>query len=362
MATAGGRPRPTLIERLFREPQRFRAFQAVRILEQAAAAAVRERSATRHPVGGDADPASEVVRFRALTTLAFPPAEVADLRDGEAEPDGAARPPEMTVTFMGLQGPSGVLPQHYTTLLIRSIRDKSVAMRDLFDLFNHRLVSLFVRSWSKYRLPIAYEVGARRGGDGATEALRGVVGIAGQHLRNRTSVADETLLHYAGHFSHFPRSAASLEAMLSDYFGRPIRVEQFYGRWLALAREEQTALPDRDEPEGRYCQLGVTATLGDRVWDVQSGFRLHIGPLDYGQFLRFMPDGEDLKRLAELTQLYVGQDLSFDVQLTLKKDAVPFCRLGRDGEDRPRLGWNTWLKHGEYLRDVDDAVFLRKQS
>jgi len=355
MAAARGRPRPSLIDRLFREPERFRFFQAVRLLEREAAreAEVDRRIEPRRPIGEDAEPVVEIVRFRATPSLAFPPGEISSLKRANGHR------PEMSVSFFGLAGPSGVLPQHYTTTLIRALREKSLSLRDFLDVFNHRLISLFWRAWAKYRLPVAYEQGARRGGDAITEALRALTGISGEHLRERTCVADETFIHYSGHLSHFPRSASGLGAMLSDYFGRPVHVQQFHGRWLALARSERSRLVSRDAPQGVYCALGIDATLGERVWDVQGSFRLHIGPLTYAQFMRFMPEGDDLKHLAELTKFYVGPALAFDVQLTLKKTDVPQLRLAGEGNERPRLGWNTWLRHEPEWRDRDDAVFLR---
>jgi hypothetical protein len=33
-------------------------------------------------------------------------------------------------------------------------------------------------------------------------------------------------------------------------------------------------------------------------------------------------------------------------------------QLAGDGDYVPRLGWNTWLKHGEFRQDASDAVFL----
>lgn len=356
MAGARGQPDTSLIRRLFQAPHRFRFFQAVRIIEfQARREAESRREEPRRSVGGTAEPRNEAVRFRAQASLGFPAAEITDLKQGA---NGRA-PVDMTVSFFGLTGPSGVLPQHYTAQLIRSLRDKSFSFRDFLDVFNHRLVSLFTRAWGKYRLPIAYERAAVPGADPVSEALRGIIGMATAGVRDRSRVGDETLLHYAGHFAHFPRSAAGLEAMLSDYFARPVRVEQFRGRRLVLPRDQLTRLGTRGEPEGRFCQLGIDATVGGRVHDVQSGFRLHIGPLDYAQFSRFMPDGADLTRLAELTALYVDPALGFDVALTLKKEDVPCCQLARSGATSPRLGWNTWLKDRPFLKDPADAVFLR---
>jgi type VI secretion system protein ImpH len=351
MAPAGRRTRSSLIETLFRNPRRFGFFQAVRVLE---AAARRKRGSSGAPpplVGTRADPPSEAVRFVVHQSTTFPTTEI----EGLAAGDSAAAPPRMSVSFFGLTGPSGVLPQHYTAAIIRGVRHKSYALRDFLDLFNHRLVSLFVRAASKYRLPLAYETSPEPGSDAISTALRGIVGLATDHVRGRLTVGDQTILHYAGLYGHQPRSASGLVSILSDYFGGPVHIEQFFGRWMALAEPEQTMLPRRDFPLGRHGELGGGATIGARVWEIHGSFRLHVGPLDYGQFQKFMPSGDDLKRLAELVDLYVGPSFVFDVRLTLRREAVPALRLTR--EDRPSLGWNTWLVTAPPPADVSDAVF-----
>ena len=353
MAAESGRPRSSLIEDLFAEPRRFGFFQAVRIIELARRGAART-------VGRRAAPGSEAVRFRVTQSLAFPAAEIDALDEGGSVGGERKAPPVMTVPFLGLTGPNGVLPQHYTALLVRSLRQKNEAFRDFLDLFHHRLLSLFYRAGTKYRLALAFEDGERPGDDPISNALRGVAGFASPGLRERTRIGDQALLHYAGLLGHDPRSAAGLGTLLTGYFGRPVRVEQFFGRWMALGRQERTSLPSHAAPDGNYCQLGQTATVGARVWDVQGSFRLHVGPLDLAQFLDFMPDGADLKRMAELTELYVGPALLFDIKLTLRHAEVPALRL-LAGPARPRLGWNTWLATRPPPRDATDAVFLVRE-
>ena len=114
----------------------------------------------REPVGRDGRAAPEVVRFKLHMSLALP-AQL-DLRDRAAQPTSCL--PAMTVTFLGLTGPSGVLPRHYTELLLRLDKDAKGAgkdaLRDWLDLFNHRFISLFYRAWEKYRFYIPLRSGA----------------------------------------------------------------------------------------------------------------------------------------------------------------------------------------------------------
>ena len=55
----------------------------------------------------------------------------------------------MTATFLGLSGPSSVLPQHYSVALRRELRNHNAALKDFFDLFTDRLTAFFYRAWAK---------------------------------------------------------------------------------------------------------------------------------------------------------------------------------------------------------------------
>jgi type VI secretion system protein ImpH len=358
-------------ERLFAEGYAFDFFQAVRLLEKIAP--------ERRPVGQEAPPSAEAARFRAHLALSFPPSAIYQIDAPAARLPG----PTLTVTFMGLTGPSGVLPRHYTDLLLRAARDlrgpERYAARDWFDLFNHRLISLFYRAWTKYRFWLAYERGeyARPDPDLFTESLYSLIGLGGRALRNRLRVAvrpragdaqpervlarveDLALLYYGGFLAHRPRCAVSLERLLEDYFGIPVRVLQFQGQWLRLDPDSQSQLV----PHARSGELGVNVVVGERVWDVRSKIRIRLGPLTYDRFVSFFPDPSPVPerksffKLMHLVRLYVGPGLKVDVQLVLKASEVPRCRmLARRGK-APRLSWNSWLTSRPVPRDAEDAVF-----
>jgi type VI secretion system protein ImpH len=370
MAAANGRKNSGLIGRLLQQPQRFDFFQAVRLLEHYLYdRARRDPRWQRQPVGRDHAPEREVVHFRSLPALSFPPSAIAQIRQPAAASDAPEweQPPlEMVVAFLGLTGPSGVLPHHYTALLMRRLRDKDYSLRDYFDLFNHRLISLFYRAWEKYRLPFAYERSRLdlKGGasDVVTRGLFSLVGLGTDGLRGRLDIPDEVFLYYSGQFAHEPRTALGLEGLLQDYFAMPVRVLQSQGQWLFLEKEDQAVMPGSAKRLGQNVQMGVNLVVGERVWDIQCKIRLRLGPLSGAQFHSLLPSGSALRPLCQMIRFYIGVEFDFDVQLVLRAAEVPWCRLGSDGDERAYLGWNTWVRCDPCDQDVADTVFFVEEA
>lgn len=357
--------------RLFAEGHDFSFFHAVRLLQRL--------FPERRPVGHATPPLEEVVRFRSLVSLGFPASSVFEIKQREPH----IPLPVMTVTFLGLVGPNGVLPRHYTEMLLKLHRDlrtpERTALRDWFDLFNHRFISFFYRAWAKYRFYIDFEASIRATGaaNDFAQAVFSIMGLGTAGTRGRLRVAallprhpgqdrtlaaveDLALFRYAGLLGHRPRNAHGLAAMLRDYFGFRVEVKQFQGQWLQLDRDNQTSLTSA---AGSNNRLGVDTVAGERIRDVQGKFRLRIGPLDRARFTEFLPDRTPTPErkgfflLLHLTRLYVGPELAFDVQLVLRAADVPECQLQDDGALGPRLGWNTWLRSYEPTEDADNAVF-----
>ena len=196
----------------------------------------------------------------------------------------------MTVAFLGLFGPSGVLPHQYTQRIIEreyrhsrdSVRDslsdadralydrERRALRDWLDLFNHRLIDKFYRSWEKYHFTIAYERHEphREQPDSFTQALYSLMGLGTPWQRNRlrvtiptaseprsiaTKAHDLGLFRFAGLLAQRTRNAWGLQAFLSDYFRLNVIVQQFQGQWLPLDAASQS-------------QLGVRTVVWVKTW------------------------------------------------------------------------------------------------
>ena len=343
MATASRQIDPTLErsalqEALEEEPFRFQFFQAVRLLERLAP--------ERHSVGRFFHPSSEVVRFTARPSLSFPASEVHSIDFPEN------KPPRMMVNFMGLTGPQGVLPLCYTELILSRLQNRDTALSEFFDIFNHRIISLFYQAWEKYHFTVAYE---RDGQDQISRHLLDLVGLGTTGLQKRLEpeIRDDALLYYSGLLAQRPASAVGLEQLLSDYFEVPVEIEQFCGIWRKLDRASQTCL---EEGNRLYETLGLGAVVGDEVWDQQSIVRLRIGPLSLELYLEFLPTGAAHKPLQSLVRLYSVDEKDFEVLLMLKRDETPSAELGGLGMTAPQLGWVTWMKSVPIGRDPADVI------
>ena len=339
MAAEGRRTDTPLTGTLFDEAYRFEFFQAVRLLERI--------YPEKNPVGRNGNaPSKEVVRFRTRQTLEFPASEVHQITR-QPGADGQDPPPQMMVNFMGMTGPSGVMPTHYTELVAERARYKDTALWEFFDIFNHRMISLFYRAWEKYRFYVAYE---RREEDRFTEYLFDIVGMGTRGLRDRMGMPDEGLLLYGGLISQRPHSSVAVAAILGDRFDAPAALEQFTGQWLRIEDDSITQLGEANSV------LGLSAIVGTRVWDVQSKFRIRFGALTLQQFTGLIPAGANFEPMTKLARFLVGTEFDFDVQLVLKAEEVPDLVLTTRAKRRPMLGWTTWLKTQDFTQDDSQVV------
>jgi type VI secretion system protein ImpH len=332
------------VEKLLREtPQEFEFFQAVRLFERL--------FPWRAPVGRFVSPAREVVRFGAHASMPFPASRIQRVE----WPQSLGGAPRMVINFLGLVGPSGLLPLYYTELVVHRIREKDHALRDFLDMFHHRMTSLFYQAWEKYRFTIAYERGER---DRFSHHLMDLIGLGTPWLNNRLTLKDDSLIFYSGLLSLRCRSAEALERILWDYFDVPVEVQQFVGSWQRLDSPNLCWLGSSQDASE---QLGLGAIVGDEIWNQQCGVRIKLGPLTWDQYLNFLPPGTAHAPLRALAKFASRGEIDFEVQLVLKKEEVPSCHLGTGhsdpGDGPPRLGWTSWAKTQAMRADAGDTIF-----
>jgi type VI secretion system protein ImpH len=311
--------RVELEEALRKSPTAFDFFQALRRLEAAYPDKPR--------LGESVRPADEPVRLGQEPSLAFAPGALASFDNGAG---GGA--PRLQVRFLGLSGPNGPLPLHMTEYVrdrMRNANDPTLAR--FFDVFHHRMLSLFYRAWANSQPTVSQD---RPQSDHFATYVGALIGMALPGLQGRDAFPDSAKLFYAGRLAAQTRNAEGLRAMVGDYFGMPAAVEEFVGSWIDLPESERWRLTGG--PDG--LRLGMHTNMGARAWQRQTKFRIVLGPLNRKQFQSMLPEGESIGRLTALVRNYTGDALDWDLRLILDERTDQPLRLGGT-----RLGWDAWL-------------------
>jgi type VI secretion system protein ImpH len=320
---------------LERDAARMDFFQVLRLIENS--------HPERPRIGTSLRPRDDTVRFGQDPSLTFNPTMLGQFMRASGE--ARAR---LAVNFFGLLGANGPLPTHlteYTRDRLRNGGDGTLLA--FFDVFHHRLLSLFYRARAQAEPVINFD---RPGTDRYAEFVGSMFGIGSPALRERDEVRDFAKLHFAGLLANNARPASGLVSILREYFKLPVHVEQFVGHWMRLPLEIQTRIGRQEEGN----RLGTSAVLGSKVWDSQNKFRIVIGPVGYGDYQRMLPGGDSMRRLIAWVRNYVGGALDWDVRLILRKEEVPPLRLG--GSTGPRLGWTTWPMAAAPARNPDQLL------
>ena len=313
---------------LERRAARIDFFQALRLIENA------------HPqlprIGASLRPRDDAVRFGQDPALVFHPTMLGQYT--RASGDARAR---LAVNFFGLLGANGPMPTHLTEYVRDRLRHGGDAtLLAFFDVFHHRMLSLFYRARASAEPTISLD---RADGDRFSVFVGSLFGIGAPSLRERDDIGDFAKLHFAGLLANKARPASGLASILRGYFQLPLHIEQFVGHWMRLPAEIHSRI-GRVEDGNR---LGASLVLGRSVWDRQNKFRIVIGPVGYDDYRRFMPGGDSLTRLLAWVKTYCGLTLDWDVRLILKKEEMPPMRLG----GTTRMGWSTWLASAPAQRD-----------
>ncbi len=314
-------------------PYKFDFFQAARRIECSRSDIPR--------IGCSQHPREDAVRFCQEPSLAFAPSTIS-----RYSPASGDRRPRVFVNFFGLLGPNGPMPLHITEFVRERVRhhgDRTLAR--FFDLFNHRMIALFYRAWASNQQTVSYE---REDQDRIAVYIGSLFGIGMSAFRNRDAIPDVAKLHYSGRLVCGTRHAEGLRAIVSNYFGVPAETEEFVGEWVELPEGCRCCLGDSPETG----LVGRTVIVGSRVWQCQHKFRIRLGPMGLGGYLRMLPGRDSLGRLIAWVRNYLGDELSWDVQLVLRAEEVPEVHLGQTG----RLGWTTWMKSKPFEKDADDLV------
>ncbi|MDO6548650.1 type VI secretion system baseplate subunit TssG [Pseudoalteromonas carrageenovora] len=311
-----------MIKQIISQASQIDFYKAVFIIENQ----LKKHGLDYRHVGYDSSPKQELIKFTATQKFGYPGNAITKLEETGFE-DGMHKV-NMQVSFMGLTGCSGALPQFYSELVMQRLRYKDTTMRDFYDMFNHRLISLYYRAWKKYK-PSLNHVNYEKNKDPYTQILGLLSGGYNEHQ-----------LHFSGLYSRKIRNAFDLKNVLSSYLGCDVSIKQMVGQWHELKAQEQTRLASQALYEGQHARLGVDTMIGNKVWDVSSNIEIHIKSDDPDKAKQLLPKGPLFEIANKITKDYVGNAINFRLVIESNFQNLGAAKLSKN---ECQLGANSFL-------------------
>jgi type VI secretion system protein ImpH len=326
MAAAQRKQNTSVRQQLFANGCSFSFFKAVHLLEGL--------SGGTSP-GLGLSPANDPVRFRVEPGFCFPASDIRAITRAAENSQ-----PEVSISFMGLIGPQGILPDWYNEHALARIHHKDRAFSDFLDIFHQRLLSLFYLAWKKYRLAENYRADDS---DPISRSLADLVGMGPdsdkrEHRTQFEQCARRRLIYFSGLAARPVPTAAAIEAVIGNAVGAPVAVEQFVARMIPVDARDRTCLGHRNGT------LQKDALCGGRIRDIGTCFVVRIGPLTWEKYLAFQPHSRNLAMVRRLIARISGIEYHFEIKLILDGPQVPGLCLG-GSRGAPLLGRTVLLRN-----------------
>ena len=118
------------------------------------------------------------------------------------------------------------------------------------------------------------------------------------------------------------RSARGLEVVLHELLGDiGVDIEQFVGHWTLIEK------PLRNKLGVANHQLGESLVIGRYVYDGSGRFTVKLGPLEYDDYLSFLPGGHRRPFLQSVVNTFTPGIHDVMLELNVDLDAAPRFQL-----------------------------------
>lgn len=294
--------------------------------------------------GHSGRPDREPARIGQHVRLNFATQDVVDFDDADGK-----QPARISVANLGLLGPEGPMPLHLTRWVLDRLSQRWFAgadarqtsdttFIDFVNVLQHRMIALFYRAWADATPAVQVE---RSTGGRVREMLEAMAGIG--LPGTQSAELDMVKLRQAASLASQVDGPERLTLFLADAFKVPVRLKEFIAAWLNVPPALQTRLG------GAHAALGRSATIGPRTFTRQSRIEVLVGPLDYADFMSFLPGTPRLHLLKRAIRDMIGEIIDVDLRVILAKAAVPPPKIGS-----VQLGRNTWLARPDNSGDADE--------
>ncbi|MDR2500381.1 MAG: type VI secretion system baseplate subunit TssG, partial [Treponema sp.] len=285
-------------------------------------------------LGHGKTPGEENVRFGQAPYLNFPPTEIAGIIEGGRQ---AGVDATVIVYFFGLLGVNGPMPREFTSYVFRRSHNYyDNTWRRFLDIIHHRFLSLYYRAFAANQQALSFD---RPDQDPITDIIKALAGFPPG--KGYTERQEQGVLSAAEHFSFLVKNRWGLEDALRRSFGFNLTIREFVPAAYDIPPENYAVLGKKNS------SLGVNLQIGRTYMTITGKFEIHIGPLSFEEYRKFMSMKSGFSHLTSLTALYLDRPLDYTVVFSVLRDTIPLAQLGFDLEearwDPPQLGYTCWI-------------------
>jgi type VI secretion system protein ImpH len=311
MASPQRKPDDALRQRLGQDGTRFSFFPAAYLLHRLSPNAI--------PVGELGPVADEAIRFRHDHRLIFHAGDVSSIRI--VERNGRALPVELTAAFLGLTGSVSPLSSAMLEEVLRAESSDAPALNAFYDLFHHRVASLFYRAWKKYRFAAGFRLA---GDDPYTRRALSFIGIDSAGAIADSGLTPLSQLALAPLLALRVRSGRSLELVLRHALksivpDAKVWVEPFVVRKVEIAPEQRVRLGLSNTT------LSTDLTIGESVLDQSGRFRVHVAPVSHEMCESLLPGGRHYPFLRNVIEHFSRGHLEAELEVEVSGANTGFC-------------------------------------
>lgn len=279
--------------------------------------------------------------------LGFPASDVVGAQRISEEPELY----KVETSFLSLQGPDSPLPGYYIDQLAYDYVHEIGIRPAFFDFFNHRLLTLLILAWRKYRYYKRFQHEAK---DRFSQYVFALIGLGDKNLRGATPLPWSRLLSFTGIIASRSRSPSVVAGIIAHCFDlRSVHIREFEQRYVDIDKSQRNSLGKAN------AALGSNFVLGARVSTRASKFTIVISELTQRRFRDFLPNGESFKPLCKLIDFLLRDSLAYDLELGLQQKEIPPFVLAKNSGTY--IGWTTFLPQDAPLR-LESVVKIKARA